>query len=262
MIFRLRLNTEILNLDPFLIVFRGFSSRKYIDEFLADINENNLVGQTVLKTDEDVDKMNTLYTSRQANGTWFAHQAKPGVAKNFRRIKHMIPFINFDSSEYWQKIFQYSVKMHIPSNPSSLRILSYKPGGHYAPHYDYINYSSTDQWDLWMKILGNRFATLLLILKTADKGGGTLFPVLNITIMPSPGDVILWTNVDSSKNMEERSLHGACPIWEGEKIAATLWIRFKNQDMLESLLDDHKFDLEKLIHPRPNFLGMTPIYSL
>lgn len=35
-------------------------------------------------------------------------------------------------------------------------------------------------------------------------------------------------------------MHGACPIWKGEKVAATLWIRRRGQDLFYSSADDWK----------------------
>lgn len=49
----------------------------------------------------------------------------------------------------------------------------YEPGGHYAPHYDYlIDTGDPSTYDWWMTHFGNRLATFLLILETASKGGG------------------------------------------------------------------------------------------
>ncbi|KAK6044980.1 hypothetical protein COOONC_17515, partial [Cooperia oncophora] len=112
-------------------------------------------------------------SSREANGTWLSHEETSGVAKMFRRVKTMLPSINFTASELWQ-------------------VLSYYPGGHYAPHFDFITYTSPKQWDSWMTKYGNRMATLLLMLQPATKGGGTLFPKLRATVMPSRGDAIFW----------------------------------------------------------------------
>ncbi|KAK5980331.1 hypothetical protein GCK32_021492, partial [Trichostrongylus colubriformis] len=75
-------------------------------------------------------------------------------------------------------------------------VLSYLPGGHFTPHHDYFEYISTDAYDSWMKNYGNRMASFLLILKTARRGGGTVFPNINKVADPSSGDVVLWTNVN------------------------------------------------------------------
>lgn len=44
-----------------------------------------------------------------------------------------------------------------------------------------------DYDDGWFEFFGNRMATALLIVQTAKQGGGTVFPLLNITIQPERG---------------------------------------------------------------------------
>ncbi|KAK5975561.1 Fe2OG dioxygenase domain-containing protein, partial [Trichostrongylus colubriformis] len=85
------------------------------------------------------------------------------------------------------------------------KVLSFKRGGHHAPHFDYITYASPDQYSRKTRELGNRFATFALTLKAANVGGGTSFVLLNHTVSTSPGDVILFTNIN--KDMAPVSEH-------------------------------------------------------
>ncbi|KAK5986462.1 hypothetical protein GCK32_005821 [Trichostrongylus colubriformis] len=48
------------------------------------------------------------------------------------------------------------------------------------------------------------------------------------------GDVVFWTNVNYTGEIEVYALHGGCPVYGGEKIAATLCIRMKGQDVFRS----------------------------
>ena len=68
--------------------------------------------------------------------------------------------------------------------------------------------------------------------------GGTVFPSLGVVVTPSPGDVILWFNSKTTSEREDLSLHGACPIVAGRKIAISLWIRSRPQDSLYCRDDD------------------------
>ncbi|VDM69935.1 unnamed protein product, partial [Strongylus vulgaris] len=111
-------------------------------------------------------------------------------------------------------------------------------------------YSSEDDQDEFGQEFGDRFATLLLILQTAKEGGGTVYPHLYRTIIPEAGDILFWTNLDRLGNGNEKSLHGACPIIEGKKIAATLWIREHGQSLMSNPMESGLFDIEKLIKPR------------
>lgn len=59
--------------------------------------------------------------------------------------------------------------------------------GHYAIHYDHLDPMSADYDEGWFEYYGNRLATALLIVDVAERGGGTLFPRLNLTIQPEEG---------------------------------------------------------------------------
>ncbi|ETN68763.1 hypothetical protein NECAME_05488 [Necator americanus] len=100
-----------------------------------------------------------------------------------------------------------------------------------------------------MKDYGNRFATVLLVLKTAKEGGETVYPLLQRTITPKAGDVLFWTNLDRQGKGNVNSLHGACPITDGEKIAATLWIRERDQQMMGSNDGSKLFNVNELTQP-------------
>lgn len=84
---------------------------------------------------------------------------------------------------------------------------------------------------------------------------------MNKTVRVSPGDAIFWTNMNADGEVDYASLHGGCVVHKGEKIAAVLWLRAKDQDLLQSPLSNGKLDINKLINPDLSFLGMSPIYS-
>ncbi|KAK5979010.1 hypothetical protein GCK32_020136 [Trichostrongylus colubriformis] len=87
------------------------------------------------------------------------------------------------------------------------------------------------------------------MLQPPTSGGGTTFPLLNITVMPSIGDVVFWTNMNIYQGLNGKSLHGGCPVWEGEKVIATLWIRSYDQELLETMTSKGHMDIAKLIDP-------------
>ncbi|VDO18257.1 unnamed protein product [Heligmosomoides polygyrus] len=172
-----RLHLEVLNEDPILLVFRDFITEQDINVFLEEIRQDEQLPLQVVDTEPE----SLAYkddTHRRANGSFIQHYAFTGVSRIFRHAKAMLPFLNLDNSESWQ-------------------ILSYQPGGHYTPHTDYIIYTSEKQWDDLTKKWGNRFATFLLVLQSAEEGGGTVFPKLNKTVRVSPGDAIFWTNMNA-----------------------------------------------------------------
>ncbi|KAK5966214.1 Fe2OG dioxygenase domain-containing protein, partial [Trichostrongylus colubriformis] len=88
---------------------------------------------------------------------------------------------------------------------------------------------------------------------------GTVFPKLNVSVKPSAGDAVFWTNMDATESKAINSIHGGCAVWEGEKLAATLWIRSRHQQLLHAPLRSGRFDIEKLIHPRLEYMGVTRV---
>ncbi|PIO75277.1 oxidoreductase, 2OG-Fe(II) oxygenase family protein [Teladorsagia circumcincta] len=175
---------------------------------------------------------------RKVNGAAINHEETSAVAKMFGRVKAMLPSVNFEISEPWQ-------------------VLLYNTGGYCALHYDYLNYSSPKEWDSWRRDYGDRFATFLLVLQPATKGGGTVFPLLDTTVMPAAGDALFWTNMNASEEVDLDSLHAGCAVWEGEKVTAALWIRANGQDLLRSTDQNGRMDIRKLIRPQMEYIGRT-----
>lgn len=54
-------------------------------------------------------------------------------------------------------------------------------------------------------------------------------------------------NADSNDNKEMLSLHAACPIEDGEKMAVSLWFRANFQDRLQCSMEDERYDAKMLV---------------
>ncbi|KAL6139679.1 hypothetical protein ACLB2K_057981 [Fragaria x ananassa] len=120
------------------------------------------------------------------------------------------------------------------------QILHYDHGQKYAPHYD----SSSDKAD--QELGGHRVATVLMYLSNVEKGGETAFPRAQLmeTIeakdgilydsakkgfseKPIKGDALLFFNLLPDATIDQNSVHGSCPVIEGEKWAATKWLHVR-----------------------------------
>ena len=64
----------------------------------------------------------------------------------------------------------------------------------------------------------------------ADAGGGTRFPLLNITVQPRRGRALLWPSVLDAdpEGKDFRTDHEALPVTRGVKYAANAWIHTRN----------------------------------
>jgi hypothetical protein len=74
---------------------------------------------------------------------------------------------------------------------------------------------------------GCRILTVYLYLNDVEEGGGTNFPVLDLTVMPKQGRVVLWPSVLDSNphDMDNRTNHQALPVVQGVKVSWTQFLR-------------------------------------
>ncbi len=49
------------------------------------------------------------------------------------------------------------------------------------------------------------------------QGGATVFPLLNISLMPEKGTAAFWFNLHSSGAGNYNTRHAACPVLQGSK---------------------------------------------
>ncbi|KAL6970339.1 putative prolyl 4-hydroxylase 4 [Sarracenia purpurea var. burkii] len=130
-------------------------------------------------------------------------------------------------------------------NGEDLQVLRYEHGQKYDPHYDYF----ADKVNIARG--GHRIATVLMYLSDVAKGGETVFPSAEesprhrsstsnddlsecakkgIAVKPRKGDALLFFSLHPSAIPDPSSLHGGCPVIEGEKWSATKWIHVDSFD--------------------------------
>ncbi|GMH05071.1 hypothetical protein Nepgr_006911 [Nepenthes gracilis] len=127
-------------------------------------------------------------------------------------------------------------------NGEAMQILHYEHGQKYEPHYDYFH----DKFN--QELGGHRIATVLMYLSDVGKGGETVFPDSvskmeqlkddswsdcarkGYAVKPRKGDALLFFSLHPDATTDPSSLHGSCPVIEGEKWSATKWIHVRNFD--------------------------------
>ncbi|XP_058186352.1 probable prolyl 4-hydroxylase 7 [Rhododendron vialii] len=125
-------------------------------------------------------------------------------------------------------------------NGESLQILHYEHGQKYEPHFDYF-YDKINQ-----ELGGHRVATVLMYLSDVKRGGETVFPdseakvtqpkdddwsdcaKKGYAVKPNKGDALLFFSLHPNTTPDPLSLHGSCPVIEGEKWSATKWIHVRS----------------------------------
>ncbi|KAJ9564362.1 hypothetical protein OSB04_000328, partial [Centaurea solstitialis] len=136
-------------------------------------------------------------------------------------------------------------------NGESMQILHYEHGQKYEPHWDYFHDKANQAMG------GHRIATVLMYLSNVQKGGETVFPESEIkesqpkanedwsecakkgyAVKPKKGDALLFFSLHPNATTDVLSLHGSCPVIEGEKWSATKWIHVRNFDKSDTVSDE------------------------
>ena len=83
---------------------------------------------------------------------------------------------------------------------------------------------------LFLFVTGVRILTVFLYLNDVEEGGGTNFPLLNITVQPRQGRVLLWPSVldDDPHGKDGRTNHQALPVIKGIKYGANAWFHMRD----------------------------------
>lgn len=104
-------------------------------------------------------------------------------------------------------------------NSENLQLLKYEVGQFYQLHHDYIPHYLKRQ-------AGVRILTVFLYLNEVEEGGGTSFPLLDLTVEPKRGRALIWPSVlDEDPHMKDpRTDHQALPVIKGVKYGANAWI--------------------------------------
>lgn len=101
-----------------------------------------------------------------------------------------------------------------PAQGEPLQVLRYAPGQQYRPHLDAVP-----------GIANQRVWTMLVALNDDYQGGATVFPRAGVSFRGSPGDGLLFRNVDADGRADLSALHAGAPVESGVKLIASRWIR-------------------------------------
>ena len=107
-------------------------------------------------------------------------------------------------------------------NGEGLQVLRYRPGTEYKPHYDYFDPAHSGTARI-LRRGGQRVATLIVYLNRPERGGATVFPDIHLEVGPQQGNAVFFSY--ERPHPSTRSLHGGCPVTQGEKWIATKWLR-------------------------------------
>lgn len=141
---------------------------------------------------------------RSSEGSFFAVNEDDFIARLDRRIAEL---------------------MQCPvEHGEGLQILRYSVGGEYRPHFDYFPPSDPGSRNQ-MALGGQRIATLVIYLNDVEEGGATIFPELDLEVVPRRGSAVYFEYANSRGQLDPLTLHGGTPVRKGEKWIVTKWMR-------------------------------------
>ena len=100
----------------------------------------------------------------------------------------------------------------------------YAPGQRFAPHCDYF-LTDRPYWPEERRRGGQRTWTAMVFLNAPERGGETAFPRAGFSVVPEPGKLLAWSNLDREGEPNPLSLHEGRQVEAGLKYILTLWFR-------------------------------------
>jgi prolyl 4-hydroxylase len=112
-------------------------------------------------------------------------------------------------------------------NGEGLQVLRYRTSAQYKPHYDYFDPQQPGTPAV-LERGGQRVASLVMYLNTPARGGATVFPDADFSVLPIKGHAVFFSY--DRPHPTTRTLHGGAPVLDGEKWVATKWLRERRFD--------------------------------
>jgi prolyl 4-hydroxylase len=184
--------------SPRVVVFGDLLSVEECEQ-LIELAKPRLARSLTVATKTGGEEVNA---DRTSNGMFFQRGENELVRRIEQRIARLVQ---------WPE-----------ENGEGLQILHYGPGAEYKPHYDYFDPVEPGTPTI-LKRGGQRVGTLVMYLGEPAKGGGTVFPDVNLEVAPKRGNAVFFSY--ERPHPTTKSLHGGAPVLAGEKWIATKWLR-------------------------------------
>jgi prolyl 4-hydroxylase len=185
---------------PLIAVLDGVLSEEECDELIR-LSAKKMHRSTTV---DPISGKHEVIADRSSEGTFFALNADPFIARLDRRIA---------------EVMNWPVE-----NGEGLQVLHYNVGGEYKPHFDYFPPEDPGS-HVQMTIGGQRVSTMVMYLNEVEEGGTTIFPELGLEVVPKKGSAVYFEYTNSQNQLDRLTLHGGSPVTRGEKWIVTKWMR-------------------------------------
>lgn len=200
---------EVLSWAPRVFLLHDFLSPKECDEMIA-LGKPHLKRSKIVADDSSNTQQELQDERRTSYGMFFDRYSKQpllcALEERLSRLTHL-------SQEYGEGI----------------QLLYYGVGAEFVPHHDFFD-RDTQGGRAHLRDGGQRLVTVIMYLNTPEKGGETLFPILDLAVQPKKGTALVFYNCTPDGNVDEMTLHAGAPVFAGEKWIATKWMRAEKQE--------------------------------
>jgi prolyl 4-hydroxylase len=100
----------------------------------------------------------------------------------------------------------------------------YQEGQRFKEHADFF-YIDEPYWPEYEPHGGQRTWTAMVYLNEPEAGGATRFKLLDTTILPKVGRILVWNNMSLDGSPNPWTTHEGMPVERGTKYIVTKWFR-------------------------------------
>jgi prolyl 4-hydroxylase len=100
----------------------------------------------------------------------------------------------------------------------------YEVGQQFRQHSDFF-YVDQPYWPEYESHGGQRTWTAMIYLNQPGGGGATQFPLLDLSVAPQLGRILIWNNMAADGSPNPWTLHAGLPVEAGTKYIVTKWFR-------------------------------------
>jgi len=220
----LSLNTTKPIRDPYLVKIGG---KEYTVNMLFETDNAKIWTVDDFVTESEC---NVIVESGRPNlerATIADEDGKSIVSEHRKAYQATYELSAYDNTEPLWNLYQrtYSVtnkiaKMNLPlDGQEEFTIIQYNKEDEYKSHCD-------GDCNNEVHNLGGRVATAILYCIVPEKGGGTTFSRADIFVKPKKYMATFFTYKGKNGHMDEGyTEHSGCPVYDGEKWIATVWMR-------------------------------------
>lgn len=183
---------------PRVVVFGNVLADEECDQ-LIELAQPKLARSLTVDNQTGGDEVNSARTS---DGMFFNRGENPLCERIERRLAAMVR---------WPY-----------ENGEGLQVLRYRHGAQYVPHYDYFDPAQPGTPRILQRG-GQRVGTIVMYLRTPERGGATIFPDVGLEVAPIKGSAVFFSY--DRPHPDTKTLHGGAPVTLGEKYVATKWMR-------------------------------------